>query len=99
MSVNVCTASDHDGCAFTSACSMYGVWRSGQERMLEVFRSDEARQAGDAQPAARVAGAESAAEGRVCPPLGPLKRLRHAHHAGDRAEGLLAAPTTERRSR
>lgn len=39
ISLNVCTAPDHDGCAFTSACTMYGVWRTGQERMLEVFRS------------------------------------------------------------
>lgn len=39
VNVNVCTASDHDGCAFTGACTMYGVWRTGQERMLEVYRS------------------------------------------------------------
>lgn len=38
VNVNVCTASDHDGCAFTRACTMYGVWREGQERMLEVYR-------------------------------------------------------------
>jgi Rrf2 family protein len=37
--VNVCTATEHDGCAFTGACSMYGVWRAGQERMLEVYRA------------------------------------------------------------
>ncbi len=39
VNVNVCTAADHDGCAFTGACTMYGVWRSGQERMLEVYRA------------------------------------------------------------
>lgn len=39
VSVNVCTAVDHEGCAFTGACTMYGVWRTGQERMLEVYRT------------------------------------------------------------
>lgn len=39
VNVNICTATDHDGCAFTGACTMYGVWRTGQERMLEVYRS------------------------------------------------------------
>jgi Rrf2 family protein len=39
VNVNICTAVDHDGCAFTGACTMYGVWRSGQERMLEVYRA------------------------------------------------------------
>jgi Rrf2 family protein len=39
VNVNICTASDHDGCAFTGACTMYGVWRTGQERMLEVYRA------------------------------------------------------------
>lgn len=39
VNVNVCTATDHGGCAFTGACTMYGVWRSGQERMLEVYRA------------------------------------------------------------
>ncbi|MCU0700209.1 MAG: Rrf2 family transcriptional regulator [Myxococcaceae bacterium] len=39
VNVNICTASDHDGCAFTGACTMYSVWRTGQERMLEVYRA------------------------------------------------------------
>jgi Rrf2 family protein len=39
VTVNVCTSPDHEGCAFTSACTMYGVWRQGQERMLEVYRA------------------------------------------------------------
>jgi Rrf2 family protein len=39
VNVNICTATDHDGCAFTGACTMYGVWRTGQERMLEVYRA------------------------------------------------------------
>jgi Rrf2 family protein len=39
VSVNVCTEADHGGCRFTNACTMYGVWELGQERMLEVYRS------------------------------------------------------------
>ncbi|MCA3015170.1 MAG: Rrf2 family transcriptional regulator, partial [Myxococcaceae bacterium] len=39
VTVNVCTGPAHDGCAFTGACTMYGVWRTGQERMLEVYRT------------------------------------------------------------
>lgn len=39
VNVNICTAADHDGCAFTGACTMYSVWRTGQERMLEVYRA------------------------------------------------------------
>ncbi len=38
INVNVCTAAEHDGCSFTGACTMYGVWRLGQERMVEVYR-------------------------------------------------------------
>ena len=41
VQVNLCTDvgdTAHDGCAFTGACTMYGVWRLGQERMLEVYR-------------------------------------------------------------
>lgn len=38
VSVNVCTEKDHGGCGFTGACTMYSVWRQGQERMLEVYR-------------------------------------------------------------
>jgi DNA-binding IscR family transcriptional regulator len=39
VNINICTATDHDGCAFTGACTMYGVWRTGQERMLDVYRN------------------------------------------------------------
>jgi Rrf2 family protein len=39
VSVNVCTEKDHGGCHFTGACTMYSVWRQGQEAMLEVYRS------------------------------------------------------------
>lgn len=41
VSVNVCTEKDHGGCGFTQACTMYSVWRLGQERMLEVYRSSK----------------------------------------------------------
>jgi Rrf2 family protein len=36
--VNVCQDS-HDACKLSSACTMYGVWKLGQERMLEVYRN------------------------------------------------------------
>ena len=35
--VNVCQDS-HDACKLSRACTMYGVWKRGQERMLEVYR-------------------------------------------------------------
>ena len=35
--VNVCQDS-HDACALSNACTMYGVWKLGQERMLDVYR-------------------------------------------------------------
>jgi Rrf2 family protein len=38
VSVNVCTEKDHGGCHFTGACTMYAVWRQGQEQMLQVYR-------------------------------------------------------------
>jgi Rrf2 family protein len=30
---------EHESCRMTRACTMYGVWQRGQERMLEVYRS------------------------------------------------------------
>ena len=36
--VNVCQDS-HDACALSNACTMYGVWKLGQERMLDVYRT------------------------------------------------------------
>jgi Rrf2 family protein len=36
--VNVCQDS-HDACKLSRSCTMYGVWKLGQERMLEVYRS------------------------------------------------------------
>ncbi len=38
VSINLCTEKDHGGCDFTGACTMYSVWRQGQERMLDVYR-------------------------------------------------------------
>jgi Rrf2 family protein len=38
VSVNVCQ-DRHDACRLSRACTMYHVWKEGQERMLEVYRS------------------------------------------------------------
>ena len=38
VKVNVCQDS-HDACKLSKACTMYGVWKLGQERMLEVYRA------------------------------------------------------------
>jgi Rrf2 family protein len=41
VQVNLCTDGSeqpHESCAFTGACTMYGIWRLGQERMLDVYR-------------------------------------------------------------
>lgn len=41
VNVNLCQGDGHDGhggCKVSSACSMYSVWKWGQQRMLEVFR-------------------------------------------------------------
>lgn len=37
VKVNVCQDS-HDACKLSRSCTMYGVWKLGQERMLEVYR-------------------------------------------------------------
>lgn len=42
VSVNLCTEKhtpENAGCTHQSSCTMLGVWRVGQERMLEVYRS------------------------------------------------------------
>ena len=36
--VNVCQDGSHDTCKATGSCTMYGVWKLGQQRMLEVYR-------------------------------------------------------------
>jgi len=38
INVNLCTDTDHGACHLTGTCTMYTVWRLGQERMLEVYR-------------------------------------------------------------
>jgi Rrf2 family protein len=41
VQVNLCTdknEGDHTGCSFSGGCTMFSVWRLGQERMLEVYR-------------------------------------------------------------
>ena len=37
VAINVCLESD-DSCGKAEACTMVGVWRRGQEKMLEVYR-------------------------------------------------------------
>lgn len=42
VGVNLCTETDHaehNACTFSGACTMNAVWKLGQERMLEVYRS------------------------------------------------------------
>jgi Rrf2 family protein len=36
--VNLCQEG-HDACRLSRACTLYGVWKLGQERMLDVYRS------------------------------------------------------------
>lgn len=38
VQVNLCT-DEHSTCNFSLSCTMLGVWRLGQERMLEVYRN------------------------------------------------------------
>ncbi len=38
VTINLCS-DGHDACRMSSACTMFGVWKRGQERMLEVYRS------------------------------------------------------------
>jgi Rrf2 family protein len=38
VKVNLCQDGS-GGCMASTSCTMYGVWKLGQERMLEVFRS------------------------------------------------------------
>lgn len=42
VKLNVCLdagGEGHEGCAISAGCTMMSVWRQGQERMLEVYRS------------------------------------------------------------
>ncbi len=38
VNVNVCQDSSHDACKVSGVCTMYGVWKLGQQRMLDVYR-------------------------------------------------------------
>src|SRR5512146_2277550 len=40
VAINVCLDGD-DPCGKASACTMVGVWRKGQEKMLEVYRESK----------------------------------------------------------
>ncbi len=37
--VNVCQGDSHEACKVSSVCTMYSVWKWGQQKMLEVYRS------------------------------------------------------------
>lgn len=39
VTLNVCLSDDSEACAIAPYCSMKSVWRRGQERMLDVYRS------------------------------------------------------------
>lgn len=56
---------EHESCRMTRACTMYGVWQRGQERMLEVYRSATLDQLAmsELRPAASLVPAEAAAHG------------------------------------
>ena len=36
--VNLCQDGHHDSCRMSRGCTLYGVWKRGQEKMLEVYR-------------------------------------------------------------
>lgn len=38
VQVNLCQDHSAGGCRAAGACTMYGVWKLGQQRMLDVFR-------------------------------------------------------------
>lgn len=37
--LNVCLEDGGDGCSISPSCTMQAVWRAGQQRMLDVYRS------------------------------------------------------------
>jgi Rrf2 family protein len=37
--VNLCQDGQHDSCRLSRGCTLYGVWKRGQERMLDVYRT------------------------------------------------------------
>lgn len=39
VTLNLCLSDARDACAIASHCTMQSVWRRGQERMLDVYRS------------------------------------------------------------
>jgi Rrf2 family protein len=62
--VNLCQ-DGHDGCRLSRGCTLYGVWKRGQERMVDVYRTAtldqlamaELKPEQPAPPAAAAAGA------------------------------------------
>lgn len=65
--VSLCgSGKDHESCRMTAACTMYGVWQRGQERMLEVYRKatlDQLAMSELRPPSATHAPAAAAAHG------------------------------------
>ncbi len=53
--VNLCQ-DGHDSCRMSRGCTLYGVWKRGQERMLEVYRDRHPGPAGDGRAEAGRAG-------------------------------------------
>ncbi len=40
IQVNVCLAEEgRDACGLSPACTMYAIWKEGQDRMIEVYRA------------------------------------------------------------
>ena len=37
--VNLCQDGQHDSCRLSRGCTLYGVWKRGQEKMLDVYRT------------------------------------------------------------
>ena len=37
--VNLCQDGHHDSCRLSRGCTLYGVWKRGQEKMLDVYRT------------------------------------------------------------
>ncbi len=37
--VNLCQDGQHDSCRLSRGCTLYGVWKRGQEKMIDVYRT------------------------------------------------------------
>ncbi len=52
VQLNVCL-DDKDRCDVSASCTMYHVWKSGQERMLEVYRATKLAELAHPTPASQ----------------------------------------------